>query len=37
MILRCVVITPGLVIGLATGPSTRTVFTQNLTEPRSAV
>ena len=36
MILRCVVVTSGLVLGLAIGPSTRTVFTQNLTEVRSA-
>ena len=35
MTLRCVVVTSGLVLGLATGPSTRTVFTQNLTEARS--
>ena len=36
MTLCCVVVTSGLVLGLATGPSTRIVFMQNLTEVRSA-
>ena len=37
MILRCVVVTSMLVIGLAAGPSTETVLAQNLREVRSAV
>ena len=36
MILRCVVVTLSLVLGLAVGPSTHTVLAQNVTEVRSA-
>ena len=36
VILRCVVVTLSLVLGLAVGPSTHTVLAQNVTEVRSA-